>query len=291
MFVGSLPALVTPFKNGELDEEGLRSNVRFQIGEGSHGLVAIATTGESPTLSEPEKERAVRICLEESGGRVPVIVSTGTNSTLKTIEATKKAESQGANGALVITPYYNRPTQEGLVRHFEAVADSVSIPLVLYNVPGRTGVNMQPETVARLAMVDNIVAVKEASGNLDQVSEIIAECGDNLTVLSGDDSLTLPMLVLGAKGVISVLANILPGDVSRMVDAFRRGDAESARALHFRLFPIARALFLETNPIPVKRAMELMGMASGEPRLPLVRLGHRAESELKRILRERGLLK
>jgi len=290
VFAGSLVALVTPFKNGKLDEEGLRRNVRFQIEEGSDGLVAIATTGESPTLSEEEKERVTRICLEESNHRVPVIVSTGTNSTLKTVEATKKAEEEGVDGALVITPYYNRPTQEGLVRHFEAVATSVKIPIIVYNVPGRTGVNLHPKTAARLAEFQNITAIKEASGNLDQVSAIIAECGTKLAVLSGDDSLTLPMLALGAKGVISVVANILPLDVAEMVRAFGRGDVESAQRMHFRLFPIIRTLFRETNPIPVKRAMELIGMAAGEPRLPLVKLSEDGEAELRVVLTDRGVL-
>ncbi len=290
VFTGSLVALITPFKNGELDEEGLRANVRFQIEQGSDGLVAVATTGESPTLSEDEKDRVTQICLEESDHRVPVIVNTGTNSTRKTIQATQKAKEQNADGVLVITPYYNKPTQEGLFQHFEAVATSVSIPIIIYNVPGRTGVHIQPKTVAKLAEFENIVAIKEASGNLDQISQIIAECGERLTVLSGDDSLTLPMLVLGAKGVISVVANILPGDVSDMIKAFDRGEVENARQIHFRLFPIVKALFAETNPMPVKRAMELMGMASGEPRLPLVRLSERAEVEVRRVLKERKIL-
>lgn len=290
MFVGSLVALVTPFKNGKLDEEGLRANVCFQIEEGSDGLVAIATTGESPTLSEEEKDRVTQICVEESNHRVPVIVSTGTNSTSKTIEATKKAEGRGADGALVITPYYNRPTQEGLFQHFEAVAASVKIPIIIYNVPGRTGINIYPKTVARLAEFGNIVAIKEASGNLDQVSQIIAECRERFTVLSGDDSLTLPMLALGAKGVISVVANILPRDVSDMIKAFNRGDVEDAKGIHFKLFPVTKVLFLETNPIPVKKAMELMGMAAGEPRLPLVGLSDHAEAEMRRILKGKGML-
>lgn len=290
VFDGSFVALVTPFKNGNLDDDGLRANIRFQIEGGSAGLVAIATTGESPTLSEEEKETVVRICVEECKDRVPLIVSTGTNSTAKTIEATGRAKEDGADAALVITPYYNKPTQEGLFQHFKAVTTAVDIPIVLYNVPGRTGVNMQPKTLARLSEFENIVAVKEASGNLDQVSEIIATCSGSLTVLSGDDSLTLPMLALGAKGVISVLANILPGDVSSMIDAFNRGDIEGAKRLHHRLFPLVKALFLETNPIPIKRAMELMGLAAGQPRLPLVRLSGGAEAELKRVLNDMGIL-
>lgn len=290
MFSGSLVALVTPFRNGELDEDGLKANIHFQIEEGSDGLVVIATTGESPTLSEDEKTRVMQICLDECNHRIPVIVSTGTNSTLRTIEATKRAKEQGADGVLVITPYYNRPTQEGLFQHFKAVATSVRIPIIMYNVPGRTGINIHPGTVAKLAEIENIVAIKEASGNLDQVSQIIAECGERLTVLSGDDSLTLPMLALGAKGAISVVANILPRDVSDMIKAFERGDVENAKKIHFRLFPVAKVLFLETNPIPVKRAMELMGMAAGEPRLPLVKLSHHAEGELRKVLREKGML-
>lgn len=290
MFTGSLVALVTPFKNGKLDEDGLRTNIRFQIEKGSRGIVAIATTGESPTLTEEEKERVTRICIEECNHKVPVIVSSGTNSTLKTIKATEKAKEWGADGVLVITPYYNKPTQVGLYEHFKAVAKSVDIPIIIYNVPGRTGVNIQPKTVVRLAEFENIVAIKEASGDLDQVSEIIAECGERLTVLSGDDSLTFPMLAIGAKGVISVIANILPKDVADMIKAFNRGEIELAREIHLRLFPVAKVLFLETNPIPVKRAMELIGMPAGEPRLPLVRLSDHAEAELRRVLKEKGIL-
>ncbi len=291
MFQGSFVALVTPFKDGELDADGLRANIRYQIEQGTNGLVAAATTGESPTLSDDEKERILTACLDESKGRIPVIMSTGTNSTQKTIDATRKAKEWGAQGALVVTPYYNKPTQEGLFRHYEAVAASADIPLILYNVPGRTGVKIEPETAVRLAEFQNIVSIKEASGDLDQVSHIVAQCGQQLTVLSGDDSLTLPMLSVGAKGVISVVANILPKEVSEMIAAFQRGEADKARKIHLRLYPVIKALFSETNPIPVKRAMELLGMAAGHPRLPLVPLSSSAEKELTRVLTETGLLK
>ncbi len=291
MFQGSFVALVTPFKDGELDADGLRANIRYQIEQGTNGLVAAATTGESPALSDDEKERILTACLDESKGRIPVIMSTGTNSTQKTIDATRKAKEWGAQGALVVTPYYNKPTQEGLFRHYEAVAASADIPLILYNVPGRTGVKIEPETAVRLAEFQNIVSIKEASGDLDQVSHIVAQCGQQLTVLSGDDSLTLPMLSVGAKGVISVVANILPKEVSEMIAAFQRGEADKARKIHLRLYPVIKALFSETNPIPVKRAMELLGMAAGHPRLPLVPLSSSAEKELTRVLTETGLLK
>jgi 4-hydroxy-tetrahydrodipicolinate synthase len=270
LFSGSLVALVTPFKNGAVDEEGLRKNVRFQIDNGTSGLVPCGTTGEAPTLSMEEWEEVISITVEEASDRIPVIAGTGTNSTAKTIELTRRAKELGAGAALVVTPYYNKPTQEGIYRHYKAVATETGFPLVLYNVPGRTGINMLPDTVTRLCELDEVVALKEASGNLAQASDIVRDCGSRLDLLSGDDILTLPMLSVGAKGVISVIANIVPGDVSRMVSCFLSGDVDEARKIHEWLIPLCRAIFIESNPIPIKGAMVMMGMPSGEPRLPLV---------------------
>ena len=290
MFTGSLVALVTPFKDGKLDEEGLRANIDFQIKNGTDGLVVCATTGESPTLTEEEKEIIIKISVEICDGRIPVIASTGTNSTVKTLKATERAKELNASGVLVITPYYNKPTQEGLYQHFKAVTDEVDIPVIVYNVPGRTCVNILPSTVKRIAEFKNIVGIKEASGDLNQVSEIIQLCNDSITVLSGDDSLTLPMLAVGAKGVVSVIANIVPGDLKSMIEAFNRGDFQKARELHNKLFPLTKAMFYETNPIPAKAAMELLGMAAGEPRLPLIKISKANEEKLKKSLTEYGIL-
>lgn len=290
MFAGSLVALVTPFKDGKLDEEGLRKNIRFQIENGTSGLVPCGTTGESPTLMEEEHRRVIEIAVEEAKGKIPVVAGAGTNSTDKTIGLADTAKGLGADGALVITPYYNKPTQEGLYQHFRAVAQAVDIPIVIYNVPGRTGVSIEPKTVARLAEFENIVAVKEASGNLNQVSDIVSRCGDRITVLSGDDSLTLPILSVGGRGVISVVANIVPKDLSDMIAAFDRGDSSEANRLHNKLFPLCRAMFIETNPIPVKTAMEMLGRGSDELRLPLAPMGDRNREKLEAALKDYGLM-
>lgn len=290
MFTGSLVALVTPFRDGKLDEEALRKNIQFQIKNGTSGLVPCGTTGESPTLSEEEHRRVIEIAVEEAKGKIPVVAGTGTNSTEKTVELTRTAKEIGADGALVITPYYNKPTQEGLYQHFKAVAQAVDIPMVVYNVPGRTGVNIEPKTVNRLTEFENIVGVKEASGNLNQVSEIVNLCGERITVLSGDDSLTLPILSVGGKGVISVIANVVPEDLSDMIVAFGKGDLPEATRLHNKLFPLCRVMFVETNPIPVKAAMQMLGMDSGELRLPLSPIGEENRKKLEVALRDYGLL-
>ncbi|MCX7994972.1 MAG: 4-hydroxy-tetrahydrodipicolinate synthase [candidate division WOR-3 bacterium] len=290
MYKGSYVAIVTPFKDDALDESGLRKNLKFLINNGSDGIVACATTGESPVLSDEEYERVINICLEEADGKIPVIAGAGTNSTVKTIKIAQKARKIGANGLLIVTPYYNKPTQQGLYQHYKAVASETDLPIIIYNVPGRTGVNILPQTVARLANdCKNIVGIKEASGNLDQVSELVSLIGEGFDILSGDDSLTLPMLAIGAKGVISVIANIFPRDVSDMCKFFFQGRFEEARKLHIKMFPVIKALFVETNPIPVKKAMELMGMPAGNPRLPLVSMSEDNVAILRKRLIEYGV--
>jgi len=290
MYKGSFVAIVTPFKDNGLDEEGLRKNIRFLVDKGSNGIVACATTGESPSLSEDEFERVIKIALEEVDNRVPVIAGAGTNSTAKTIKLVQKVEKFGAQGALVVAPYYNKPTQEGLYQHFRRVSEASGIPIIVYNVPSRTGCNISPDTVVRLANdCKNIVGLKAASGNLDQVSDVIRQCGEEFDVLSGDDSLTFPMLAIGAKGVISVIANILPNEVALMCRLFFEGNIKEARKIHLKLFPLVKALFIETNPVPVKKAMELMGMPSGKPRLPLVEMSQVNVPILKKKLIEFGV--
>lgn len=291
MFTGSIAALVTPFKNGKLDSEGLTRNIEFLIANKTSGFVPCGTTGESPTLTDEEWESVISTTVRTANRRVPVIAGSGTSSTEKTITLTKKVKNLGADGALVVAPYYNKPSQEGLYNHFRTIAESVDIPLVIYNIPGRTGVNILPATFERLVKkCPSIVAVKEAAGSLDQVSEIVGRCGEKLTVLSGDDSLTLPMLSVGARGVISVVANIVPGDVAGMIERFFDNKPEDASRLHHKLFPLCRALFIETNPIPLKAAMDLLGMAAGEPRLPLWPPSAENLEVIKKALIDYGLL-
>lgn len=266
-FHGSMTALITPFKKGKVDEKTLVKISRYQIRAGINALVPVGTTGESPTLSFKEHERVIEIVVAAAHKEVPVIAGTGSNSTDEAIQLTRFAKKAGASAALLVTPYYNKPTQEGLFRHYQAIAKAVDLPLVLYNVPGRTGVALSPETVARLSKISSIMAIKEATGSMDQTSRILSLC--DLTVLSGDDSLTLPLLAIGAKGVISVASNLIPEPVVEMVKAFFLGDLSRARALHNKMFPLFRALFIETNPIPIKRAMKLAGFSGDQTRLPL----------------------
>lgn len=284
MFKGAITALVTPMKDGMLDEEKLRNLVDFQINNGVSALVPCGTTGEAATLSYEEHMRVIEIVVEQANKRVPVIAGTGSNSTHETIYLTEFAKKVGCDAALVVTPYYNKPTQKGLYEHFKAVAEAVDIPIVLYNVPGRTAVNMLPDTVIKLSKIKNIVAVKEASGSLDQASEIIAGVDPEFDVLSGDDSLTLPMMALGAKGIISVASNIMPKEVSQMVDFWLKGDIESARKLHLKLFPLFKGIFIETNPIPVKKSLYLMGIIENDIRLPLVEMTPEGTEKLRKIL-------
>ncbi len=254
MFSGSLVAIVTPFKNGKLDERAFGDLIEWQIKNGTNGIVPCGTTGESATLTHEEHHRVVKLSVEVAKRRVPVIAGTGSNSTDEAISLTKHAKEAGADGALLITPYYNKPTQEGLYRHYKAVAEAVEIPQILYNIPGRTGVNMLPATVARLAVMKNIVGIKEGSGSVQQASEIAQTCGDRLTVLAGDDALTLPMMAVGAKGVITVTANVMPKEMAQLVAFFKAGQIDEARQLHFKLSPLFAALFYETNPDSRKRS-------------------------------------
>jgi 4-hydroxy-tetrahydrodipicolinate synthase len=290
MFKGSIVAIVTPFRNGAVDEEKLRELVEFQIAGGTDGIVPCGTTGEASTLDYEEHDRVIQIVVEQVNKRVPVIAGTGSNATHEAIEMTEHAKKLGADGALLVTPYYNKPTQEGLYRHYKAVAEAVALPQILYNVPGRTGVNLLPETVARLAEISNIVAIKEATGSLQQASEVLALCGDKIDVLSGDDFITFPMMACGAKGVISVVANIMPKEVAALVDAFFAGNWEEARKLHLRLLKISNAMFIESNPVPVKAAVALMGKASDEVRLPLAPLGEGNKAKLVAIMKEYNLI-
>lgn len=290
MFHGSLVAIVTPFKKGKVDEKALGDLIDWQIAQGTHGIVPCGTTGESATLTHEEHERVVAFTIEATKGRVPVIAGTGSNSTDEAITLTKHAKKAGADGALLITPYYNKPTQEGLYRHYKAVAEAVDLPIVLYNIPGRTSVNMLPPTVARLSSFKNIVAIKEGSGSLQQVSDVIQACGERMTVLSGDDALTLPMMAVGAKGVITVTANIAPKDMAKMTEAFAAGKLAEARKLHYKMLPLFAALFYETNPIPVKEALGMMGKCSAELRLPLCPMAADTREKLSRALKDYGLI-
>lgn len=289
MFQGSFVAMATPFRNGAVDEKAIRRLVRMHHRSATSGIVPCATTGEAPALDSGEWARIIELVVEESKGRIKVIAYTGTNETKRTSARTEQAEALGADAALVVTPYYNKPTQEGLFEHFRAVASTTRLPILLYNVPSRTGVNMEPKTVARLAEVKNIVGVKEASGSLDQVSQIIRLCGPRFSVLSGDDSLTLPMMAVGATGVISVIANILPRETSQLVSSFLAGDVAKARRIHLKLFPVMKALFMETSPGPLKAAMEMMELCSGELRLPLVRPGEPARKAIADALKAYGV--
>lgn len=290
MFSGSIVAIVTPFRKGRVDERALGELIEFQLANGTDGIVPCGTTGESATLSHQEHERVVAFTIETVKRRVPVIAGAGSNSTDEAIALTRHAKKVGADGALLITPYYNKPMQEGLFRHYKAVAEAVDLPLVLYNIPSRTSVNMLPSTVGRLAAIRNIVAIKEGSGSLQQVSEIIQACGDRFTVLSGDDPLTIPMMAVGAKGVITVTANIAPADMAAMVDAFAAGQLDRARRLHDKMFPLFTALFYETNPIPVKAALAMMGKIDGELRLPLCPMASESREKLARVMKEYGLI-
>jgi 4-hydroxy-tetrahydrodipicolinate synthase len=292
IFTGSFVALVTPFRNGKVDEAKLRELVELHAANGTDGLVPCGTTGESPTLSHDEHKRVVEVVVDAARKRMKVLAGTGSNSTSEAIELTRHAERAGADGALVVNPYYNKPTQEGLYRHFRAVAESVAIPIVVYNIQSRTAVNIETATMARLVKdVKNIKGVKEASGSLDQMSQVIAACGPGFSVLSGDDNLTLPLMAIGGHGVISVIANLVPRETADMVHAALEGDFKRARELHYRLFPLARAAFLETNPIPIKEAMAMAGMLEPELRLPMCRMSDANRETLRGILRQYGVVR
>lgn len=279
-FQGTFTALITPFRDGEIDEPALRNLVEFQIAGGVAGLVPCGTTGEAVTMTDAERERVIAIVIEQAAGRVPVVAGTGGNDTRRSIEATRSAHAAGADAALVVVPYYNKPTQAGMIAHYTAIAEATDLPLILYNVPGRTGVNMTAETVLRLAEFPTVVSIKEASGSLDQVSEIIGGAPGGFAVLSGDDSLTLPMMSIGAAGVISVVSNIVPAAVSQLTNAALLGDFARARSLHHELFDLMRSMFIENNPTAVKTAASMLGLCSGELRLPLTELGSASRRRL-----------
>lgn len=289
MFSGTLVALVTPFKNGRVDYPAIERLVDWHVEQGTDGLVPVGTTGESPTVNVEEHKRIIKTVVDRVAGRIPVVAGTGGNATAEAIHLTRCARDVGADASLQVCPYYNKPTQDGLYAHFAAIAEAVDLPMVLYNIPGRTGVTMAPETVARLAELPQVVAIKEATGSMDQASAILARC--DLAVLSGDDSLTLPLMALGGKGVISVVANLVPKDMKQLTDAMLAGDVATARAAHQRLFPLCRAMFIETNPIPVKAAMKMVGLLeSDEKRLPMTDLSPEHADMLKNALEEYGLL-
>jgi len=294
MFKGSIVAIATPFTSGaeKIDESKLRDLIEFQIKNGTSGIVPCGTTGESPTLSYEEHDRVIEVVVEQVKKRVPVIAGTGSNSTKEAIDLTKHAQVAGADASLQVAPYYNRPTQKGIYEHFFAIASSVKIPIILYNIASRTGVNIEPETIAKLANdCKNIVGVKEASANLEQMSRIKTLCPKNFALISGDDALTLPVLAIGGIGIISVVANIIPRDVADMVNAFEQNDITRARQLHYKMLPLVKAMFIETNPGPVKAAMGLMKLCNPDIRLPLVALAQENQDKLKAALKDYGLQK
>ncbi len=291
MIHGSLVAIVTPFKNGKIDEEALKNLIEFQIENGTHGIVPCGTTGESPTLSHEEHEYVIELTVQIVNKRVPVIAGTGSNSTKEAIRLTKFAEQMGVDAALVVVPYYNKPTQKGLFLHFKQIATQVNIPLIIYNIPGRSGVNMTPETIARLAVeCDNIVGVKEASGSIPQACKIIHLCGPDFILLSGEDAINFPLLALGANGFITVTANVAPKDVADLYNLFAAGEFEKARDMHYKLLPLNESMFVETNPIPVKAALHMMGKIDYEYRYPLCSMEETNYNKLKAALSDYGLI-
>lgn len=288
MFSGSMVALITPFNHGEVDFNTLDELVQFHLKSGTDGIVPCGTTGESPTLSHPEHRQVIERVIKIVNGKIPVIAGTGSNSTAEAIELTAFAKKVGADASLQVTPYYNKPTQEGFFQHFSAIAEEVDLPMVLYNIPGRCGAGMTAQTIARLSKIENIVAVKEATGQLDMSSEIANLC--DITILSGDDSLTLPICSVGGKGVISVVANVVPGDVKAMTDLILEGDFVGARKWHNKLFKLSKTMLsMATNPIPVKSAMAMLGMASEEMRLPMTPLDETQKETLRKLLKDYGL--
>ena len=290
MFSGSIVAIITPFKDGKVDEEAYRQLIEFQIENGTSAIVPCGTTGESATLNVEEHARVIDIAVEAVNKRVPVIAGTGGNSTNEAIELTGHAKKVGADATLQVTPYYNKPTQEGLYQHFKAIAKGVPLPQVLYNVPTRTSVNMLPETVARLAELAEVVAIKEASGSLGQMADVVRLAGDKITLLSGDDNLTLPVLSIGGAGVVSVAANIVPRDTADLVKAWEEGKIDEAKGLFYKLLPLCQAMFFETNPIPVKTSLGLMGKIQDEMRLPLYPMAPANLEKLKKALSDYGLI-
>jgi 4-hydroxy-tetrahydrodipicolinate synthase len=291
MFTGVITALVTPLRNGAVDEDALRRLVAEQIAAGIDGLVPVGTTGESPTLDHEEHLKVVKIVIDETKKRVPIIAGTGGNSTREAIELSRAAKNLGADGMLQVTPYYNKPTQDGLYRHFKAIIDEAPLPTILYNVPGRTGCDLLPDTVARLCDIPLVVGIKEATGNLQRASQIIARVGDRLVLLSGDDATTLALFAVGGRGVISVVSNVVPADFAGMWDAFAAGDLKKAQALHYKTFPLSEGLFIESNPIPVKAALAMMGKIADEIRAPLYPMSGENKEKVRKILLAYGLVR
>jgi 4-hydroxy-tetrahydrodipicolinate synthase len=291
MLKGAITAIVTPFTNGQFDEAAYRELIELQIKGGIHGIVPCGTTGESPTLSHAEHKRVVETCIDQVKKRVVVIAGSGSNNTAEAVELTKHAQTAGADAALMITPYYNKPTQEGLYQHYKTVASQTKIPIVVYNVPGRTSLNLLPETMARLAEIPHIVGLKDATGDLKQGCKTLELCGDKITVLSGDDFTTLPLMCMGGMGVISVVSNVAPGDMAGMCNAFFKGDLAKARGLHYKMWPLIEAMFFETNPVPAKTALKMMGKITGEVRQPLCLMSAANEDKLRQVMQKYGLIK
>jgi 4-hydroxy-tetrahydrodipicolinate synthase len=287
MFEGVLPAIITPFKRNpamDLDTRGLVQNIEFLVSAGIDGIVPCGSTGESATLTFAEHEKVIELTIDKVNGKIPVLAGTGSNNTAEAVRLTKAAKDSGADGVLVISPYYNKPNRAGLVKHYTKLAD-IDIPVVMYNVPGRTGQNLEPDLVAELAQHPNIVAIKEASGNISQISRIIEDTRDeDFVVISGDDNMTLPIMALGGVGVISVAANVIPAPMVAMSNAMKKGDLAKALSIHYELSPLLRAMFIDTNPIPVKKAVELLGMAGGPVRLPLDELDAKKTAQLQAVL-------
>ncbi|HVN88513.1 MAG TPA: 4-hydroxy-tetrahydrodipicolinate synthase [Candidatus Binataceae bacterium] len=290
MFHGAFSALITPFRDGTVDEKALRDLVEWQIQSGIDGLVPCGSTGESATLTHAEHEQVIRLVVDQARRRVPVIAGTGSNSTAEAIRLTQFAKEVHADGALLISPYYNKPTQEGIYKHYKMIGASVDLPLIVYNIPGRTGSNILPETFAKMCDIKQVVGIKEASGSIDQCSDILKLCGDRLTMLSGDDSFTLPLMSLGAKGVISVVTNVLPREMHDLAAAALSGDFERARSIHFSMLPLMRVLFSETNPIPVKQACAFMGKCTNEMRMPLLPMSPGPAEKLRGAMKELRLI-
>ncbi len=291
---GTFTALITPFKNNKVDYDGFKENIKFQIKNGISGLLPLGTTGETPTLHEDEQRKIIQIAVEEADNKIPVMVGTGSNSTEHTIENTKRAKQEGADIALIVTPYYNKPTQEGIFLHFKKIVESVDIPVIVYNIKGRTGTNIETPTLKKIAALPNIIGVKEASGDIMQMADVINEIKNKFpefSVMSGDDKITLPLLVLGGDGVISVISNLIPAQMSQMVKTGLSGDFEKTRELHYTLLPFMKAAFVETNPVPIKAAMEMCGKPAGEVRLPLCPLKPESKEYLKKVLIDMGLIK
>lgn len=292
MFEGSYVALITPFnEKGEINERGLEKLIKFHINNGTNGIVTCGTTGESATLSHDERKKVVELAIKYTEAKIPVIAGTGSSSTKETIDLTYHAKQKGADAALIIVPYYNKPDQRGIYAHFKTITEEVDIPIIVYNIPSRTGINLLPDTLVELAKIKNIVGVKEASGDLDQIIKIVSVCGEKINILSGDDNLLLPILAIGGKGIISVTANIIPKEFSNMVKLFREGYYKEAKGLFLnKIYPISKAMFIEPNPAPIKASLELMGLPAGSPRLPMYPASTSLKLKLKEILLQHGII-